>query len=255
MTDFIAIHHLSRREPLAAQLFQAAKPRYLKAGERLFAVRDAGDGCYLLDQGLLKVTVASPRGAERIIAILGPGAIVGELSMIDGLPRSASVAALRDCVLRFVSRERFKQIADVNPRIHQVLTAILAARLRQVDEALAVTTFLTVKARVARALLELAEHIGQPSERHIVFPERISNGDLAAMAGVARENVSRVLNEWRRRKIVTRSSRYHYVINIAALRREMNWGRAARRAAAPHNVFSSDSLAGRNAGVRGGLRP
>jgi CRP-like cAMP-binding protein len=64
MTDFIAIHHLSRREPLAAQFFQAAKPRYLKAGERLFAVRDAGDGCYLLDQGLLKVTVASPRGAS-----------------------------------------------------------------------------------------------------------------------------------------------------------------------------------------------
>src|ERR1700746_3469260 len=158
MTDFIAIHHLSRREPLAAQLFQAAKPRYLKAGERLFAVRDAGDGCYLLDQGLLKVTVASPRGAERIIAILGPGAIVGELAMIDGLPRSASVVALHDCVLRFVSREAFKQCATTQPETHQVRLAMLAARLRQVDEALAATTFLTVKARVARALLELAEY-------------------------------------------------------------------------------------------------
>src|SRR5262249_15880188 len=90
---------------LSAPLFHAAQPRHLNAGERLFAVGDAGDGCYLLDQGLLKVTVTSPRGEERIIAILGPGAIVGELSMIDGMPRSASVAALRDSTLRFVSRQ------------------------------------------------------------------------------------------------------------------------------------------------------
>jgi Cyclic nucleotide-binding domain len=86
------------------QLFHAAQPRHLKAGERLFAIGDVGDSCYRLDQGLLKV-VASPRGEERIIAILGPGAIVGELAMIDGLPRSASVVALHDCVIRFVSRE------------------------------------------------------------------------------------------------------------------------------------------------------
>src|ERR1700746_1838393 len=159
MTDFIAIHHLSRREPLAAQLFQAAKPRYLKAGERLFAVRDAGDGCYLLDQGLLKVTVASPRGAERIIAILGPGAIVGELSMIDGLPRSASVVAMRDCVLRIVIREAFQERANTKSETHQVLLAILAPRLREVDEDLA-ANLPDREGRVTRALLKLAEYIG-----------------------------------------------------------------------------------------------
>jgi CRP/FNR family transcriptional regulator, cyclic AMP receptor protein len=216
-------------EALSAQLFRAAQPRHLKVGDRLFAIGDAGDGCYRLDQGLLKVVVASPRGEERIIAILGPGAIVGELAMIDGLPRSASVVALHDCVIRFVSREAFKQCANMHPETHQVLLAILAARLRQVDEALAATTFLTVKARVARALLELAEYIGQPSSAgQIAFHERISQADLAAMAGVARENVSRVLSEWRRRKLVTGSRRY-CLNNLAALNREMKsgheWGR------------------------------
>jgi CRP/FNR family transcriptional regulator, cyclic AMP receptor protein len=208
---------------LSAQLFHAAQPRHLKAGDRLFAIGDAGDGCYQLDQGLLKVVVASPSGEERIIAILGPGAIVGELAMIDGLPRSASVVALHDCVLRFVSREAFKQCANTGPETHQVLLAMLAARLRQVDEALAATTFLTVKARVARALLELAEYIGQPSSAgHIVFHEKISHADLAAMAGVARENVSRVLGEWRRRKLVLTGVSPRYVLNdVAALEREM----------------------------------
>src|SRR3974377_249263 len=66
-----------------------------------------GDGCYRVEEGLLKASVAGPNGGERILAILGPGSVVGELSMIDGAPRSASVAALRESKLCFVSRADF----------------------------------------------------------------------------------------------------------------------------------------------------
>ena len=93
---------------LSAQLFKlfdVAPVHQLNAGGVLFAAGDAGDGCYLLDEGLLKVTVTFTGGDERIVAVLGPGAVVGELAMIDRMPRSASVKALRDSVLRFVSRE------------------------------------------------------------------------------------------------------------------------------------------------------
>jgi CRP/FNR family cyclic AMP-dependent transcriptional regulator len=237
-----------RQEPLiatfvpeapSAQLFQAAQPRHLKAGEQLFAIGDPGDDCFLLEQGLLKATVASPLGEERIIAILGPGAIVGELSMIDGLPRSASIVAMRDCVLRFVSRQAFRRRA--NSETHQVLLAILATQLRQAHEDLAATTFLTVKARVARALLKLAEYIGQPSSQgHIVFQDRIILADLAAMAGVARENASRVLSEWRRRKFVTGSSHRLCLNNIAAIEREMDLNDGAREQAGVVAVGRAD---------------
>ena len=99
-----------RRAPaLSAPLFDVAPLRQLKAGAVLFAAGDTGDGCYRLEQGLLKVKVTSPSGEERIIAILGPGTIVGELAMIDRLPRSASVVALRDSVLRFASREAVRE--------------------------------------------------------------------------------------------------------------------------------------------------
>jgi len=260
MTDTVqlALPPLSRGEvgyvpkALSAQLFHAAEARHLKVGERLFAVGDPGVGCFLLKQGLLKVTVASPLGEERIIAILGPGAIVGELSMIDGLPRSASVVAMRDCVLRFVSREAFQQRANANSEAHRVLLAILATRLRQVDEDLAATTFLTVKARVARALLQLAGYIGEPSsEGHIVFQDRISQADLAAMAGVARENASRVLSEWRRRKFVTGSSSRLCINNIAAIEREMDLtdgGQSDERETVPQ--MDSHGHRARNAGPR-----
>src|SRR5262245_55333436 len=109
---------------LSAQLFELfdlAQVNQLKAGGVLFAAGDAGDGCYRLDKGLLKVLVTSPRGEERIVAILGPGAIVGELAMIDRMPRSASVVALRDSVLRFVSREAYDKRVLAHAETKQAL--------------------------------------------------------------------------------------------------------------------------------------
>jgi CRP/FNR family transcriptional regulator, cyclic AMP receptor protein len=142
--------------------------------------------------------------------------------MIDGGPRSASVVALSDCLLRFTSREVFAKYMTAHPEAFQALVAILAFRLRQADEALAATAFLSVKERVARAWVELAELIGTPSGAgQIVLHEKISLADLAAMAGVARENVSRVLSEWRRRNLITGSPRNYCLNDIAALRREI----------------------------------
>jgi CRP/FNR family cyclic AMP-dependent transcriptional regulator len=95
-------------EPLSVRVFGAAT-HHLKAGEPLFLAGDAGDGCYRLERGLLKVVITSARGEERILAILGPGEIAGELVIIDGQPRSASVFAVRDCELSFISRKDFEE--------------------------------------------------------------------------------------------------------------------------------------------------
>src|SRR5579883_2495174 len=86
-------------EHLSANLFATATPSRLRADEVLFLAGDPGDGCYRVEDGLLKVTMVSRTGTERILAFLGPGAIVGELSMIDGRPRSASVVAVREAAL------------------------------------------------------------------------------------------------------------------------------------------------------------
>src|ERR1700730_4116324 len=79
---------------LATNLFAGATPMRLAADEVLFLAGDIGNGCYRVEQGLLKVSIVSPLGTERILAFLGAGSIVGELSIIDGLPRSASIVAL-----------------------------------------------------------------------------------------------------------------------------------------------------------------
>ena len=71
-------------ERLADLLLANAKPVKLAADEILFFAGDPGDGCYRLDDGLVEVSMASPKGAERILAILGPGSIVGDMAMVDG---------------------------------------------------------------------------------------------------------------------------------------------------------------------------
>lgn len=194
--------------------------RHLKAGEVLFLAGDEGDGCYLLNQGLLKVVISSPQGEERILAILGPGTVAGELSVIDGRPRSASVFAVKDCDLSFVSQAAFEECARQHPEIYRYLVDVLAARLRETSESVAADSFLTVKSRLARALLELAKFLGEEdAPGRIVIRHKISQNDLAAMAGVARENVSRVLSDWRRFNVVTRSKGHYCLNDVARLKR------------------------------------
>ena len=187
----------------------------------LFLAGDAGDGCYRVEDGLLKVTMVSRSGTERILAFLGRGAIVGELSIIDGLPRSASVVAVRDCELSFISRAAFDQCASKHPDVYKSLVTVLATRLRETDEVIAAESFLPLKGRVACTLLELAQTFGQDvGSGRIVIRQKIGQSDLAAMAGIARENVSRILNDWKRRKLVSRLSGYYCLEDKAQLQHE-----------------------------------
>src|SRR6202023_3540923 len=122
-------------EHLSANLFTAATPVKLNADAALFMAGDAGDGCYRIEDGLLKVTMMSRSGSERILAFLGPGAIVGELSIIDGLPRSASVVAVRDATLSFLSRAAFEDFAGKHPELYKSLVTMIAARPRRLHAA------------------------------------------------------------------------------------------------------------------------
>jgi CRP/FNR family cyclic AMP-dependent transcriptional regulator len=204
-----------------AALFGQARTVALARNQALFRAGDPCDGCYRIVEGLLKVTAAAPSRRERILAILGPRALVGELSMIDGAPRSASVTAIRDSRLAFVTRAAFESFAKANPEVYRQISVLLARHLRDNNNALVATSFLSVKGRAARALLSLADAFGEDvGSGRILIHQRISQGDLAAMAGIARENLSRILQEWMRNALIKRLASYYCVENKAALERE-----------------------------------
>jgi CRP-like cAMP-binding protein len=223
MKTFISAKNIFDALPneLSRGLFAQGRPVSVDAGETLFLAGDEGDGCYRVEEGLLKATVAAPNGGERILAILGPGSVVGELSMIDGAPRSASVTALRDSKLCFVSQADFDAIGRSSPQIYREVMKMLARRLRDTNNALAASSFLSAKGRVARTLLNLAEAFGKDvGNGRILIRQKVNQSDLAAMAGIARENVSRVLQNWTKHAMVSRLAGYYCIEKKGSIQRE-----------------------------------
>jgi CRP-like cAMP-binding protein len=206
---------------LAQGLFARARSLSLAADQMLFLAGDAGDGCYRVEEGLLKACIVVPGGGERILAILGAGSIVGELSMLDDAPRSASVIALRDSKLSFISRTVFTEFGQSMPSLYRHVTSLLARRLRYTNEALVATSFLSLKGRVARALLTLADAFGHDvGGGRILVRQKVSQSDLAAMAGIARENVSRILKDWTNHGLISRLAGYYCLEKKDAIERE-----------------------------------
>ena len=204
--------HLSR------ELFARAEVVRLPAGRVLFWEGDSGDGCYRIEDGLLKLTILSKSGTERILAFHGSGDIVGELAIIDGLPRPMSAVAVRDTVLKFISRTAFVAFAEKHPELYQSLLRLLTKRMRERHKMLAASSFLMVKGRIAQTLLELAEHFGQEEgPGQIVIRQQITQHDLAAMVGAGREAVARTLSDWQRRKLVSRRPSGCYCLENKAL--------------------------------------
>jgi CRP/FNR family transcriptional regulator, cyclic AMP receptor protein len=141
--------------------------------------------------------------------------------MFDGAPRSASVTAIRASKLSFVNRATFNEALHAQPEIYRELTIILARRLRDIDDAIAATSFLSVKGRAARALLALAEAFGQEvGDGRIVIRQKVTQSDIASMAGIVRENFSRVMHDWLDQSFVTRTSGYYCVENKSVLEHE-----------------------------------
>src|SRR5262249_24981137 len=120
---------------MTTQLFACASDRAIKVGEALFVAGDGRGGWYCGAEGLVKIPGRSGRGGARIIALVGAGEIIGELSLMDRQPRSAAAIALCDSTFRYVTRQAFEGCTKGDPEVYKHLAAILAARLRETDEA------------------------------------------------------------------------------------------------------------------------
>jgi CRP-like cAMP-binding protein len=204
---------------LVEGLIGQARTVALTPDQVLFRTGDACDGCYHVVDGLLKVTITLPSRRERILAIVGAGGFIGELSLMDGAPRSASVIAIKASKLYFISRPAFDAFGAAHPEIFRHIADLLARRLRDNSATLAMSS-LSIKARAARALLSLGEAFGKDvGPGRILIRQKVSQGDLAAMAGIARENLSRILQDWTDTKLISRLAGYYCLENKATLER------------------------------------
>jgi len=205
-------------EEYAAELIKVARTRPVKAGTALFEAGDPGDGFYALLEGSLRVVLRGDEG-EQVLALLSPGAIFGELSLFDGEPRSATVVAAKTSRVAFFEKHAVFRYMDENPAVYRHLLCIVGRRLRASNATLAARSLLPLTGRVAQTLLQLADLFGKDvGQGRVLVHHKISQADLAALVGAARENVSRVLNDWKRAGHISRISGYYCIEDRAALK-------------------------------------
>lgn len=190
----------------------------LRERETLFHEGDAGDGCYFIREGAVKAVVVARDGQERLLAVLGAGSLVGELALIDNEPRSATVVALRPCKLLHLSNAAFFKLADANPSVYRQAMRLLSRRLRNTNDSVVAQGTVPVAGRVARAFMALAESLGEEHESgRITLLHKVSQADIASLAGAARENASRAINDLRRAGVIGRAEGYYTIERPAEL--------------------------------------
>jgi len=198
--ETIGAAELLARVPLLADLdpgeleriAQVAIPRSFPKGARVFHEGDESDACYVIRDGEVRVTREHSDGRAIALATLGPGELVGELAMLDGGVRSASVEALSDVELLAVSAADMKGLLERNADITTKLVVKLAQRLRETNERISRQSFQTVPSRVAGVLSQLVNEDSAEIGRDGVTI-RMNQVDLAQLAGTSRESVSRFL--------------------------------------------------------------
>ena len=178
--------------PELDRIAQVAVPRSYPKGARVFHEGDESDACYVIREGEVRVTREHSDGRAIALATLGPGELVGELAMLDGGVRSASLEALTDIELLAVSAADMRGLLERNAEITAKLVVALTKRLRETNERISRQSFQTVPSRVAGVLSQLVqEDGGDPGRDGVTI--RMNQADLAQLAGTSRESVSRFL--------------------------------------------------------------
>jgi CRP/FNR family transcriptional regulator len=175
------------------RIAQVAVARSFPKGARVFHEGDESDACYVVRSGEVRVTREHSDGRAIALATLGPGEIVGELAMLDGEVRSASVEALSDVELLAISAPDMRGLLERNPEITSKLVVALTRRVRETNERVSRQSFQTVPSRVAGVLSQLVDEDGLSSTGREGLTIRMNQADLAQLAGTSRESVSRFL--------------------------------------------------------------
>jgi CRP/FNR family transcriptional regulator/CRP/FNR family cyclic AMP-dependent transcriptional regulator len=175
------------------QLASVVRKRTFRTGEVIFHRDDPGQVLYVIKEGKVKICLVSPDGQEISLVVFGKGEYFGDLSLLDGLGRSADAIALEKVECYTLQRNDFHNAIMKNPKIAIQVLEVLSKRLRNTDRQVEDLIFLDVYGRVAKKLIELAESHGNKVQDGLLIDMRLTQSELASMVGASRESVNKVL--------------------------------------------------------------
>lgn len=180
-------------EDALQRLQQESLTRSYPEGQILTSEGDPGDSLLIIESGHVRVSRYSASGQEIVLAVVEAPDAIGELALIDGAPRSATVIAQTEVTIRVVPRRAFDSLMDENPAVAQAVMRALASMVRETNERLADFLSLDVPGRVAKWLLARAARAGIRQDEGIRVPFLISQGELAVELGTTRVSINKAL--------------------------------------------------------------
>jgi CRP/FNR family transcriptional regulator len=186
-------------------------------GREVFHRGDEAARLYWVEEGQVRVVVTSPAGRELVIRQFGSGEVFGEIALFAGTPRTATIVATTDTTIASVDARDLRSLLEQRPRMALQLLAVFADRLRLTTDALEDSYFLTMRARLAKMLLSLAEEIGEKTENGLLITEPVSQSLLARLVYATREEVNRELRRWERQGWLRRDDNLFELIDLEAV--------------------------------------
>ncbi|GGO60429.1 Crp/Fnr family transcriptional regulator [Nonomuraea cavernae] len=209
---------LSLLTPEEIEAFRAVgRPRRWERGATVMTEGDTSDWVLVLTEGRVKVSSHTSSGTEVVLAVRGPGGLLGEMSAIDGSPRSATVTALEP-IAGFVVRD-FTAFLQTHGHIAVLLIRLVTGRLRDADRKRIEYGAFDTTGRVATRLLELAERYGEQTASGVRVALPLSQDELAGWTGASREAVSKALRTLRDRGLIETGRRRVVIHDLEGLRK------------------------------------
>lgn len=201
----------------------ASERSYSKDQAVIIEDEDPRTGFFMIAEGECKVTLHSHDGKETILSLLSEGDFFGEMSLLDGEPRSATVRAVRKSRLMQISRIDFINQLKNYPDLCMELLSELSLRLRRANKQIGSLTMMSVSGRVAGTIINLAEEHGHRiRDEHgkliTVIRDLPTQQQLADMSGTTRETVSRILTMLKKKGIISIASRDLFILEEDALK-------------------------------------
>jgi CRP/FNR family cyclic AMP-dependent transcriptional regulator len=203
------------------QLARVVREHHYKKHAMIVHVDDPGRALYILKRGLVKITIEDRHGSEMILRILYPTDLFGEMSLLDGLPRSANVTAQEPSDVLTISREPFLGLIAQYPHILLKIAVVLSTRLRQANALIYSLAFFDVYGKVARVLLTLAAERGRTTAQGTVIDMRLTQQELAELAGMTRETMARTLHDFQQAGCIRVEAGIITILELDMVRREV----------------------------------
>jgi len=184
------------------QLGKGLVRRRYSSGQVLFHMGDEGGSVHIIERGRVMVTIPSSSGEELILAILSTGDLLGELSLFDGKPRSATVQALEETETLCLHREDVLALMRNRFSVVEKMLEVLASRIRETDTLLAESHFLDITTRLAKKILDLGDAFGIREGGLIRIGVKITQKNLASMIGATRESINKQLKALRTQGLI-----------------------------------------------------